>query len=197
MTGDFPGRSNRVDLAKGRRTTELWDSPPILSTMVSNTPGPGGQARLGAALRRAWVGYQRRLDEAMAEAGFDDRRFPDGRVLRICSDPAGTTISAIGRQLGITRQGAGKIVAQLRDRGYVDVGDSATSGREKAVTVTTRAVEYLAAQRNATRSIEGQLRKELGPEGFAGLGRLLEALGAEEELRMRDYLSEASYPDTR
>jgi len=157
---------------------------------------PDGQVRLGAALRRAWLGYQRRLDEAMAEAGFDDRRFPDGRVLRICSDPGGTTISEIGRQLGITRQGAGKIVVNLRDRGYVDVGDSATSGREKSVMLTPRAFDYLAAQRNAARSIEGQLRTELGPEGFASLGRLLEALGT-EELRMRDYLSKSRYPDTR
>ena len=133
----------------------------------------------------------------MADAGFDDRRFPDGRVLRICSDPAGTTISAIGRQLGITRQGAGKIVASLRDRGYVDVADSAISGREKMVTVTSRAVEYLAAQRNAARSIESQLRKEIGSEGMASLGRLLEALGTEEELRMRDYLSKSKNPDSR
>ncbi|HEY1990025.1 MAG TPA: helix-turn-helix domain-containing protein [Acidimicrobiales bacterium] len=164
--------------------------------MVSNIAEREGQVTLGAALRRAWVGYQVRLDEAMTEAGFDGRRVPDGRVLRICSDPAGTTISAIGRQLGITRQGAGKIVAHLRDRGFVDVGDSATSGREKAVTVTPRAVEYLAAQRNAARSIESQLRTELGTECVASLGRLFEALGTEEELRMREYLSKSRYPDT-
>ena len=42
-------------------------------------PRPVG---LGAALRQAWVGYHRRLDEAMAAAGFDDHGFPDGRVLR-------------------------------------------------------------------------------------------------------------------
>ncbi|HEV3266264.1 MAG TPA: helix-turn-helix domain-containing protein [Acidimicrobiales bacterium] len=137
------------------------------------------------------------MDEAMAQAGFVERRFPDGRVLRVCSDPAGTTISEIGRQLGITRQGAGKIVANLRTRGYVGVGDSATSGREKTVMLTPRAFDYLAAQRSAARSIERQLRTELGPEGFANLGRLLEALGTEDELRMRDYLSKSRYPDIR
>ena len=76
-------------------------------------PAPVG---LGPALRRAWVGYQRRLDRAMADAGFDERRFPDGRVLRLCSRPAGSTISSIGRELGITRQGAGKVVSHLHDR---------------------------------------------------------------------------------
>src|ERR1700722_3509056 len=83
---------------------------------------------LGPALRRAWIGYQQRLDRAMADAGFDERRFPDGRVLRLCSEPAGSTISNIGRELGITRQGAGKVVSHLDDRGYVSVADSPTSG---------------------------------------------------------------------
>ena len=55
----------------------------------------------------------------MAETGFGERRFPDGRVLRVCAGEAGSTISAIGRELGITRQGASKVVAELRDRGYV------------------------------------------------------------------------------
>ena len=31
---------------------------------------------------------------------------PDGRVLRLCSAEGGATISSIGRELGITRQGA-------------------------------------------------------------------------------------------
>src|SRR5579859_7795430 len=90
--------------------------------------------RLAAALRRAWLGYQLRLDEGLAAAGFGDRGFPDGRVLRICAaNPDGTTISQIGRELGITRQGASKTVASLRERRYVIVTPSATSGREKIV----------------------------------------------------------------
>src|SRR5204863_2676083 len=83
---------------------------------------------LGPTLRRAWLGYQRRLDTAMAAAGFDDRRFPDGRVLRMCRDRIETTTSAIGRELDITRQGAAKLVADLHERGYVSIDQSATSG---------------------------------------------------------------------
>jgi hypothetical protein len=44
--------------------------------------------------------------------------------------PGETTISDIGRGLGITRQGASKIVAGLRDRGYLEVTPSAVDGRE-------------------------------------------------------------------
>ena len=100
------------------------DVPPSDTDARADTVTPQS-AGLGPALRRAWLGYQLRLDAAMADAGFGERRFPDGRVLRLCSGQAGSTISAIGRELGITRQGASKVVGQLRDRGYVAVADSA------------------------------------------------------------------------
>jgi DNA-binding MarR family transcriptional regulator len=144
--------------------------------------------RLGAALRRAWLGYQLRMDRAMADAGFGERRFPDGRVLRMCSGEAGSTISAIGRELGITRQGASKVVTDLRDRGYVTVVDSTTSKREKSVTVTSRGIDYLAHQSAAARTIEDELRAELGEAGLSALGALLEALDVGDGLRLRAYL---------
>lgn len=154
-----------------------------------------GQQSLGPALRRAWIGYRRRLDAEMAAAGFGDRGFPDGRVLRICSNSPGTTISQIGRELGITRQGASKIVASLRDRRYVTLTGSPTDAREKLVDLTPRAVDYLAAHRQAARRIERAMRAELGPEGFDALYLLLDVVGGDEQPRMRDYLREATHPD--
>jgi DNA-binding MarR family transcriptional regulator len=155
--------------------------------MTDRTPKPGA---LGPALRRAWVAYQRQLDDAMAEAGFGPRRFPDARVLRMCRRTPDITTSQIGRELGITRQGASKVVASLRERGYVTLEPSPTSGREKIVAVTQRAVDYLAAQQKAARAIEARLRRQVGPDAFDALHRLLDALGADESLRMRDYLRE-------
>ncbi len=149
-------------------------------------------ARLGASLRRAWLGYQLRLDRAMAEAGFGQRSFPDGRVLRMCSGEAGSTISAIGRELGITRQGASKVVTHLCDRGYVVIADSTTSKREKSVVLTALGSDYLAHQRAAARVIEDGLRAELGDAAFTALGTLLDALDAGEALRLRAYLRRSS-----
>ena len=142
---------------------------------------------LGPALRRAWIGYHRSLDDAMAAAGFGNRGFPDGRVLRTCAD-ADTTISDIGRELGITRQAASKTVAGLRRRGYVVLRASPTDAREKIVRPTSRAHDFLAAQRQAARAIERRLRAELGQEGFESLYALLGALGGSDEPRMREYL---------
>jgi DNA-binding MarR family transcriptional regulator len=151
-----------------------------------------GPAPLGGALRQAWVGYRRQLDEELTAAGFGDRGFPDGRVLRLCSGADEVTISQIGRELGITRQGASKIVASLRDRGYVTLSPSPTDGREKIVKLTRRAVEFLAAQRGAARRIEARIREELGPEAFDGLYQLLDALGGEDQPRRAEYLRQSA-----
>jgi DNA-binding MarR family transcriptional regulator len=154
-------------------------------TAPAPRPAPVG---LGAALRRAWLGYQRRLDGEMAAAGFADRALPDGRVLRLCAAQPMTTISQIGRHLGVSRQAASKIVSRLSQNGYATVAASATSGREKVVALTPRGKDYLVAQRRAARSIERSLARELGPEAVAGIGRLLEALGGEGDVRLLDYL---------
>jgi DNA-binding MarR family transcriptional regulator len=154
---------------------------------AENSTGPSSVG-LGPALRRAWIGYQLRLDAAMAEAGFGERGFPDGRVLRLCSGHAGSTISAIGRELGITRQGASKVVGYLRDRGYVKVVDSTTSKREKSVTLTPRGCEYLRVQREAVLAIENELRAALGEAGFSGLLALVDTLDDDQGPTMRAYL---------
>lgn len=156
---------------------------------------PAGSLPLGAGLRQAWVGYRCRLDDALAAAGFADRGFPDGRVLRFCSRTDQATSSQIARELGITRQGAGKIVASLRDRGYVSLTASATDGREKIVELTPRAQRYLSAHRQAAREIERRLREELGPEAFDSLYLLLGALGGQEQPRMSDYLRQSGALD--
>jgi DNA-binding MarR family transcriptional regulator len=152
----------------------------------------GSSVGLGPALRRAWLGYQIRLDSAMAEAGFGDRRLPDGRVLRLCSSGPGSTISAIGRELGITRQGASKVVGRLSERGYVTVAESATSGREKSVILTSRGIDYLEVQRTTASEIEDELKAAIGEEGFSSLFALLGALDQGEGVRMRTYLQRSA-----
>ena len=124
----------------------------------------------------------------MAEAGFADRRLPDGRVLRLCEGSDDLTISEIGRTLGITRQGASKIVASLGERGYVNVGGSALDAREKIVTLTPQATDYLAAQSRAADRVERRLRRRLGLQAFGALEALLTALALGEDVPPRDYI---------
>jgi DNA-binding MarR family transcriptional regulator len=149
------------------------------------TDGPPGMPRawqgaLGNALRRARVSYRRHMDAELAAAGFAERRFPEGRVLAMCSRPGETTISDVGRGLGITRQGASKIVAEMRERGYLAVTLSATDGREKILTLTPRAIEFLTVRRNAADAFEARLRDKIGDDEIEHLFRLLDAVAGDE-----------------
>jgi len=161
--------------------------------MVSNHGGGGtddglrpGQDSLGLALRRAQAGFRRQVNEELAAGGFDQRRFPDGRVLMMCGAPGETTISDIGRGLGITRQGASKIVAGLRERGYLEVTPSAADGREKILTLTPRAVQYLHAIAAAAGAIEARVRREVGDGALEQFFRVLHVVAAGEPVLPSD-----------
>jgi DNA-binding MarR family transcriptional regulator len=123
----------------------------------------------------------------MTAAGFGDRGFPDARILRLCRDADGVTVSEIGRSIGITRQGAAKAVTSLAARGYVRVAPSKTSGREKDVTITPRALAFLDAHRQASSAIEREVRRRLGPDAQRALDRLVDLLG-DHDLRLGQYL---------
>jgi DNA-binding MarR family transcriptional regulator len=164
----------------------------VVDNRSGDDAAPTRSPRLGYALLAAWRGHRRRMDEELAALGFTDHRFADRSVLRMCSGPEDTTISQIGRGLGITRQGASKIVASLSRRGYVTVAASPTNGREKIVRLTGRGAEYRAALRQAAQNIERQLRAEVGSEEFKSFCRVLDALGGGERPMPVAYLRELS-----
>lgn len=160
--------------------------------MPDPAPAASGErrekTRLGGALRRAWIGYQQQLEAEMAAKGFERRDFPDGRVLHICARSTAVTVSEIGRELAITRQGASKIVRNLRERGFVTCHPSPSDGRERIVVLTSSARTYLDAQRAAAQRVEQRLRRRLGRETFNALYELLDLLGSEDVPRLRDFL---------
>jgi DNA-binding MarR family transcriptional regulator len=153
----------------------------VVNSWLQETPEPRGHRGLGPSLRRAWIGYHLKLLAEMKAAGFAETGFPDGRILRICLRAEQATIAQIGRELGITRQGAGKAVASLRDRGYLKLEDSPADGREKIVSLTGQAEAYLDAHRKAARRIERELRAVVGADAYEALYSLLDALAGEPE----------------
>jgi len=132
---------------------------------------------IGPQLVRAWLGYRRRLNERLAAEGFDDQRFPEALVVRLGRAEGGMTVSQLGRELAITRQGASKLVAALALRGYVTLERSPDDGREKVVRATERARARLAAEQRARRALDLEIRRELGDEVVDALGVLAEYLG--------------------
>ncbi len=178
------------------------DESPVSESPVAESPvseWPAGQSpasrgavsTLGSAMRRALMGYRRRMDRELAALGFPEQRFPEGRVLRMCAGTAGTTISDIGRALGITRQGASKIVAGLRERGYVEVMPSPADGREKILALTPRAAAYLAALHQARHAVEVSLLEEIGADEVRRLIDVLAVVAGDDDGQRPDVLADA------
>jgi DNA-binding MarR family transcriptional regulator len=140
---------------------------------------------LGPLLRRAWLGYQERIDEAVRLAGFD-RRYPDARVLRRCSHGDAMTISDLGRELGVTRQAAAKLVARLAEQGYVAATQSPTDRREKLITLTAQAEALLAAITTARRDVDEELRQTLGDGTVRSVQRLARTLTPKDRSRQHE-----------
>lgn len=68
---------------------------------------------------------------------------------------------------------------------------SPDDAREKTVTLTPRGVGYLAAQREAVRRIQDQVRDAVGADAYGSLYALLDVLGGEAQPRLTDYLEQA------
>ncbi|OSC35697.1 MarR family winged helix-turn-helix transcriptional regulator [Mycobacterium decipiens] len=142
--------------------------------------GPGfrsPQTDLGQALRIAWWSYLLRLDTEMESVGFPERRYAMNYVFALYAQPRPMTISEMGRQFDVSRQAASKIVAELRDRGYVHTAASTTDQREKVVELTPKAIDYVTARLSAAAELDREIRARIGDDGLGELYRALDAVG--------------------
>ena len=128
---------------------------------------------LGTALRIAWWSYVRRVDIEMEAAGFPERSNSMNYVFALYAQPGPISISEMGRLFDISRQAASKVVAELRQRGYVQTTPSATDQREKVIELTNKATEFVAARQHAAGELDKAIRVHLGQDGLDQLARAL------------------------
>ena len=119
-----------------------------------------------------------RIDKEMEAGGFPERRFAMNYVFALYARPGPMTISEMGRQFDVSRQAASKIVAELRELGYVEAAASATDQREKVVKLTPKAVEHVTARLNAAAGLDRAIRDRIGAAGLDDLYAALEAVSA-------------------
>ncbi|WP_411136589.1 MarR family winged helix-turn-helix transcriptional regulator [Streptomyces sp. C10] len=144
--------------------------------MVAHFSEGSGTPTLGPQLVRSWIGYRRRVERKLASSGFTDRPLPDGMILRLCVANEGLTVSRIGREMQISRQGASKLVADLCERGFLSLEKSPGDGREKIVRPTSDAIAFLQAFHEARRAVDEEIREHLGDEAVRALASLTELL---------------------
>lgn len=85
-----------------------------------------------------------------------------------------STASAMAPQLGMTKQGAARVIAHLLDEGYVAYGAAGTDARSKPVELTARGKDAVAVAVRAQERIEADWAGVVGPRQMAAARRVLE-----------------------
>lgn len=127
---------------------------------------------LGILLGLAYQRFVAELNTHLAAAGFAGIGSSFGYVFRILLDGELTTSQLAGR-LGITAQGAAKLVNEMTGNGYVARRPDPGDARQKQVRLTARGRAAVAAARAFHEDFERQLAAELGARSVATLRKVL------------------------
>jgi DNA-binding MarR family transcriptional regulator len=118
---------------------------------------------------------QQRITDQVHAAGFDDVRPAHGYVFQ-CLIDGQPTISEIARTLGMTQQGASKLVVDLEQRGYVSRVPDPRDNRARTVELTDRGRDCIGAARAARADLDAALVRSVGADEVGRLAGLLASL---------------------
>lgn len=136
------------------------------------------QIDFGVLLNLAFGALKHEMQSHMADAGFDDLGASFGYVFRLV-DQDSPSLAELAARLGITPQGALKIVAEMVEKGYMHrIGDG-TDRRIKRLTLSARGKRALAEARRFHGMFERELGSRLGTRRVATARAVLEAIIAD------------------
>lgn len=139
---------------------------------------------IGVLLTLALGAFKDALHAHLATKGYDDLGPSFGFVFRSLAERPLSLVELAAR-LGISSQGALKIVADMVERGYVERQDDDTDRRVRRLTLTARGRGALREARRFHASAEQRLIEAAGSARVAGARAVLEALvrwGSPEEV---------------
>lgn len=113
-----------------------------------------------------------RVFEGLAAAGFDDFTPAQARVFQRIA-PAGSRVTDLAAQAGITKQSAGFLVDQLERAGYVERVPDPADGRARLVRIAERGERSVAASRRIVAEVEDEWTAHLGRRRMAELRDIL------------------------
>ena len=133
---------------------------------------------LGVLLTLATGTFKDRLHAHLAASGYDDLGPSFGFVFRSLADRP-LSLAELATRLGISSQGALKIVAEMEERGYVERRDDEVDRRIRRLLLTTRGRAALREARRFHARVERDLVTMLGTTKVAGARAVLEALAGD------------------
>ncbi len=126
------------------------------------------QDTLGHVLTRASRLFNEQALQAVHAAGFPEVRESWIALLRHL-DPPGVRSSVLAERLGVTRQAAGQLVSELERAGYLERVADLSDGRAKLVRMTERGLHAWLAGLQALRTLQDDLRHEVGADALSAL----------------------------
>src|SRR5215212_7777670 len=116
---------------------------------------------LGVLLTLATGAFKERLHAHLAASGYDDLGSSFGFVFRSLADRP-LSLAELASRLGISSQGALKIVAEMEERGYVERRDDEADRRIRRLLLTVRGRAALREARRLHARVERELVTTLG-----------------------------------
>jgi DNA-binding MarR family transcriptional regulator len=130
---------------------------------------------LGIAFQLVLAEFNRRL----AAAGYGELRPAHGMIFQIVHGE-GTTSTELAERLGVTKQAAGQLVAELEKRGYVQRQQHPEGGRRRLIVLTDKALGHLKVAGTILHQLEAELAEQVDDANLAGLrtelSRLIRAM---------------------
>lgn len=126
------------------------------------------------------LAYQVFVDELQIDLrvrGFDDIGTAYGYVFRAL-DAEELHLRQLAERLGMSDQGAAKIVNEMEQRGYLERHPDPVDGRIKKLRLSSRGAKALAAARRFHAAYVRRLGKSLSEDDLAATRRVLEAVVA-------------------
>ena len=131
----------------------------------------------GILLTAALAVFKSRLHAHLARAGYDDLGASFGFVFRSLAERP-LSLAELSARLGISSQGALKIVVEMEARGYVARQDDEVDRRVRRLSLTQRGRAALREARRFHAATERQLIHAVGARQVAGARAALAALAA-------------------
>jgi DNA-binding MarR family transcriptional regulator len=131
----------------------------------------------GILLGLAYQDFVRALNRHLAEQGFDDVRPTFGYVFRALLAEE-LTATALAERLGMTPQGAAKLVDEMVAAGYLERRADADDRRARRLVLAVRGRRAVAVARAFHRHFETELRRVHGARAVETLRSILDAIVA-------------------
>ena len=116
-----------------------------------------------------------RLNGAVERAGIDDMRTPFGFVIRALAG-ADRSLTEVAELLGVSKQAAIKVVDEMEARGFLARHPHPEDRRVKVLRLTDKGIKVRRTALAASRAMERELRRDLGPSAVDGLRHALSEL---------------------